>query len=209
MLNSKELSEFVHDLYENLPGSVLKALKALDTQENCGDTLCASKKTKRSGGDKNKMESDRLADTIAEELLQLTGAALLAKDFAAFKSHFELPLRLETVEGHRFVRTDDEFSEVFEAVIRHLKNTAVEDFVRTVIYADFVDDDTIRSVHLCSEIHEGGDLKRPAYPVHSTLVRSADRWKIVSCLYVILDNEDHNRALVRVPHDSLADNKVS
>lgn len=154
------------------------------------------------------MESDRLADTIAEELLQLTGAALLAKDFHAFKSHFELPLRLETVEGHRFVRTDEEFFEVFDAVLNHLKNTEVEDFVRTVIYADFVDEETIRSVHLSSEIHAGGDLRRPAYPVHSTLVRSNDRWKIVSCLYVILDNEDHNRALVSVPHNSLADNQV-
>lgn len=151
------------------------------------------------------MDSKHLADTIAEKLLQLTGAALLSRDFQTFKSYFKLPLRLETVEGHRFVRTDAEFAEVFEAVLAHLDDTEVSDFVRTVVHADFVNEDTISSVHLCSEIHGSGELRRSAYPVHSTIVRNGSDWKIVSCLYVILDNTGHNRALVKVSSTVLAE----
>lgn len=145
------------------------------------------------------MDSDCHADTIAEDILHLTGVALLSRDFDAFKTHFKFPLRLETVDGHRFVETEVEFAEVFHAVQHHLDGTEVVDFVRTVIHSDFVDADTIRSVHLCSEIHAGGELRRPSYPVHSTLVQDKGRWKIASCLYVILDNADHNKALVNVP----------
>ena len=145
------------------------------------------------------MDSDNQADAIAEELLHLTGFALWSRDFDAFKIHFKLPFRLETIEGHRIVETEAEFAEVFAAVAGHLDSTEVEDFVRTVIHSEFVDADTIRSVHLCSEIHAGGELKRPSYPVHSTLVRDGQVWKIVSCLYVILDNANHSRALVDVP----------
>lgn len=142
---------------------------------------------------------DGLADFIAEQLLNLTGEALLSRDFTAFKIHFALPLRLETVEGHRVLETDEEFWEVFDAVLTHMDETEVEDIVRTVIHAEFVDPHTISSVHICSEIHSGGELRRPAYPVHSTLVRDGDNWRIVACLYVILDKKKHNRALVNDP----------
>ena len=128
----------------------------------------------------------------------MTGIALLAKDFRAFSAHFALPLRLETVEGHRVIEAKEEFGEVFEAVLDHMDATEVIDFVRTVIFAEFVDPDTIRSVHISSDIHAGGELRRPAYPVHSTLIRIDNRWKIVSCLYVILDSTNHNRALVNM-----------
>lgn len=149
-------------------------------------------------GGHSTMEGDSEADAIAEELLHLTGTALLYHDFRAFSAHFKLPLRLETVEGHRFITTEDEFRDVFHAVVDHMADTDVEDFVRTVIFAQFVDDDTIRSVHLCSEIHTGGELRRPAYPVHSTIVRDDTRWKIAACFYIILDSASHNTALVDI-----------
>ena len=150
------------------------------------------------------MDSESQADSIAEDLLHLTGVALLTRDFDAFKTHFKLPLRLETIDGQRLVETEGEFAGVFEAVQGHLDGTGVEDFVRTVIHAEFADPDTIRSVHLCSEIHAGGELQRPSYPVHSTIVRDGGGWKIVSCLYVILDNDNHNRALVEKPDATLS-----
>lgn len=150
------------------------------------------------------MESDRRAEIIAEELLELTGEALLNSDFEAFKLHFELPLRLETTDGHRFLETECAFKEVFGAWIRHLKNTRIEDFVRTVVFAEFVDAETIRSVHLSSEIRSGGELGGSAYPVHSTLVRKGAAWKITTCLYVFHDDPTRNRVFVdKVPNSLL------
>ena len=142
------------------------------------------------------MDSLTEAEFIAEELLEITGAALLEDDFDRFSACFELPLRLETIEGVRTVLTHSEFREVFEDVRNHMQDTNVVDFVRTVISAAFTDADTIGSVHVCNEIYEGGVLERPAYPVRSLIRRFGAHWKIVSCFYVILDSANHNEALV-------------
>jgi hypothetical protein len=142
------------------------------------------------------MESNKAAEIIAEELLEVTGSALLKGDFERFNPCFDLPLRLETIEGFRTINTQAEFREVFEDVRDHMDDTDVMDFVRTVISATFIDPDTIGSIHICSEIYRGGVLERPAYPVRSVLRRSGERWKIVSCFYVILDSANHNAAIV-------------
>lgn len=144
------------------------------------------------------MDSENNAEFIAEELLEITGSALLEGDFERFSGCFELPLRLETIEGVRTVSTRDEFQQVFEDVRDHMHETNVVDFVRTVISASFIDADTIGSVHISNEIYSGGVLERPAYPVRSVLRRFGQRWKIVSCFYVILDSANHNTALVNV-----------
>ena len=197
--------EFVHDLFDISECCACKKHKNLDTPTVSRHPCYDSKTLRHRTAVVKIMDSNHLADSIAEELLQLTGAALLSRDFHTFKSHFALPLRLETVEGHRFLTTDAEFFEVFEAVLTHLDETEVSDFVRTVIFADFVSEDIISSVHVCSEIHADGELRRSAYPVHSTLVLTGSDWKIVSCLYVILDNTNHNRALVKASSVVLSD----
>ncbi len=145
------------------------------------------------------MYSDIKADFIAEELLELTGAALLRGDFQTFSACFDLPLTLETIDGVRTLTTMDEFRQVFEAVRQHMQDTHVVDLVRTVISASFIDVDTIASVHVCNDIYGSGALIRPAYPVRSILRRSGLSWKITSCFYVILDSADHNTAIVGRP----------
>ena len=143
-----------------------------------------------------KREDD--AEFIAEELLEITGLALLEGDFEQFSQCFSLPLNLETIEGMRTVTSTDEFFEVFEDVRRYMDDTNVVDYVRTVISASFTDDDTIGSIHICNEIYEGGVLERPAYPVRSVIRRIGSHWKIVSCFYVILDSANHNSAIVNM-----------
>ena len=142
------------------------------------------------------MERENDAEFIAEELLEITGCALLEGDFERFSACFALPLRLETIEGIRTVSSREEFLEVFEDVRNHMHDTKVVDFVRTVMSASFTDENTIGSVHICNEIYEGGILERPAYPVRSIIKRTGETWKIVSCFYVILDSANHNAAIV-------------
>lgn len=144
------------------------------------------------------MRRENDAEFIAEELLEMTGLALLEGNFEQFSTCFSLPLSLETIEGIRTVTTPDEFLEVFEDVRRYMHDTNVVDFVRTVISASFTNDDTIGSVHICNEIYEGGVLERPAYPVRSIIRRIGSDWKIVSCFYVILDSANHNAAIVNM-----------
>ncbi len=139
------------------------------------------------------------ADFIAEELLETTGKALLCDDFERFWACFDLPLHLEIIDGARTITTLEEFYQVYVDVRRHMHETNVVDLERTVVSASFADANTIISVHVCNDICDGGTLVRPAYPVRSVLRRSGLRWKIVSCLYVILDSTAHNAAIVN-PH---------
>lgn len=154
------------------------------------------------------MVDNSAADRIAEELLEITGTALLSGDLNKFRSCFDFPLRLETVDGIRIVKTAEEFRTVFEDVRKHLKESKVVDFVRTVVSATFVDPDTIHSIHVCNDIHEGGLLERSAYPVRSVLNRHGDRWKISACLYIILDSPTHNAALVNTTSVELEDQRL-
>ncbi len=142
------------------------------------------------------MQSDIYAEEIAQELLEISGESLLSGDLPTFRRCFELPLQLETVTGTRAITNDSEFAEVFESVRHYMKETGAVDFVRTVISASFRNPTTIGSIHVTSEIYEGGQLKRPAYPVRSTLKKFDSGWKTTSCLYVITNSPDHNAALL-------------
>ena len=49
----------------------------------------------------------KTAVEISEELLEITGAAMLASDFDAFVQYFILPQYVETFEGHVLVATQE------------------------------------------------------------------------------------------------------
>lgn len=143
-----------------------------------------------------RIDSDENAEVIAKELLEITGTALLTGNFELLQSCFALPLTLKTIDGQKTLETRDELRATVEAVRNHMFETGVVDLVRTVMLSLFEDGDTITSVHICSEIHRGGILNRPTYPVYSTLVRVGSRWRIAYCRYLIFDRPEHNLALV-------------
>lgn len=136
------------------------------------------------------------AESIAEDLLYITGKALLEADFQMFSECFRLPQMMETVDGRRLISTEAEFQYTFNAVRRHLHNCGVVDFARTVVSAKFLDADTIGSTHVSSLLGAHGQEKAHPYPVYSVIRRYGTTWRIVSSLYAILDNPAYNEALM-------------
>ena len=139
------------------------------------------------------------AESIAEELLYITGKALLEADFQMFSECFRLPQMMETVDGRRLISTESEFQYTFNSVRRHLHKCGVTDFARAVVSAKFLDADTIGSTHVSSLLDADGNEAAPPYPVYSVIRRYGRTWRIVSSLYAILDNPAYNEALMATP----------
>lgn len=90
------------------------------------------------------------AEDIAEEILYLTGKAILEHDDDVFISCVALPLLMETVNGQRVFISEDEVRHCLLGVRQHMKECDLVDFARTVVSAKFLDANTIGSTHVLS-----------------------------------------------------------
>lgn len=139
---------------------------------------------------------DLAAETIAEEVLYITGKAILEEDDDMFIASCALPHLMETSKGRHIITTEAELSDTLSSVRLYMKRNDIVDLVRTVVSARFIDADTIESTHVSLMLGKNGETTRSPYPVYSVIRRFGSSWKIVSSLYAILDNEEHNNALL-------------
>ena len=146
------------------------------------------------------MSQDCAAEEIADELLFVTGKALLAGDFARFSACFGLPHVIETAQGRSVITRVEDLRRIFDDLRDYYHLQQVVDVVRTVVEARFIDSDTIGSTHVARVIQADGKPQRPPYPVYSVIRRHGHLdWKIMSSLYAILDCSEHNEVLSANP----------
>jgi hypothetical protein len=138
----------------------------------------------------------KTAVEISEELLEITGAAMLASDFDTFVQYFILPHYVETFEGHVLIATKEEFKLIFDAVRMHYRLKGVTEIVRRCVSAEFKDDKTILATHE-TRLLNGAQLAQKPFPAFSILHLDGARWKIKSCVYAIEDAPEHNKALMK------------
>lgn len=142
------------------------------------------------------MIQDVAAETIAEDLLYQTGKALLAGDDDMFIACLHLPQLMETGNGRRLIRSEDEVRQVLRDLRAFMKKRGVVDMVRTVVSAEFLDADTVGSTHVCLLVQKDGSSTRAPYPVYTIIKRFGPTWLMVSSLYAILDSDEHNDVLL-------------
>ncbi len=144
----------------------------------------------------NCMTQDIAAESVAEEILYLTGKAILENDDSIFISCVALPLLMETINGQRVFVSDREICQSLAGVRQYMKDNGFVDFVRTVVSSEFLDEGTIGSTHVCQMLHRDGTAERAPFPVYSIFRRYGGSWKMTSCIYAILDSPEHNNALL-------------
>lgn len=140
------------------------------------------------------LQSQPDAKAISQEVLDITGAALLSGDFDAFAACFSLPHEIETFEGTMTIKTMAELHERFDKVRGYFKANAVTDIVRHVMEADFVDAETIQHSHQ-TRVLSGPILVQAPYPSLSIMSQIDGRWRVTSSQYAIADAPDLNTAL--------------
>lgn len=142
------------------------------------------------------MTQDVAAESVAEEILYLTGKAIQENDDSIFLSCVALPLLMETINGQRVFVSNQEVKQSIAGVRQYMKDNGFVDFVRTVVSAEFINDSTIGSTHVCQMLHRNGSKERAPFPVYSIFRRYGASWKMTSCIYAILDSPEHNTALL-------------
>jgi hypothetical protein len=141
------------------------------------------------------MTENAAAETIAEDLLYLTGKSILEGDDAMFIDCITLPQMMDTSKGYRMITTEAEVVEILSGVRTYRADNGFTDLVRTVVSATFLDADTVEATHVSLMVGEGKETKRSPYPVHTVIRRVGSGWKLQSSTYAILDSDDHIDAL--------------
>ncbi|MEM8592095.1 MAG: hypothetical protein AAGF13_06165 [Pseudomonadota bacterium] len=121
---------------------------------------------------------------ICQNLLDLTGEALLAEDFERFRAHFTLPTSVETFEGKRSLDTVEALEDAFRGACDHYRAQGTTDLLRHVLAAGFEGETKIRGTYEC-RILAKHVLAHPAFTLHCTLHLQDGAWKIAESIYVI------------------------
>lgn len=142
------------------------------------------------------MNPDEDPIKIAQNILDITGTALLKGDFQTFMKCFSLPQRLETFEGLRVMTTEAEMEATFNELYRHLQNNGIVDSVRLCKEAEFRDADTIALMHETRLLSKMKQI-HSSYPAMSEMKRVDGVWKLSSGTYAIADDEEFSQILSR------------
>lgn len=139
-----------------------------------------------------KNHPDSTAEEIADDLLYRTGQGLKRNDFQMMRRCFDIPNMIETTQGKRMIKTEQEFFKTFEDMRNYYKANCVVDVARIIISSEFLDSQTIGSTHASRLILQDGTLFLKPYPVYSIIKFLHGNWKIVSSIYAILDSPQLN-----------------
>jgi ketosteroid isomerase-like protein len=124
------------------------------------------------------------ATDIAEALLDLTGTAIMKRDFDAFAPSFQLPHVMVTIKDVITVETSDDLRRAFDQMCDHFAAIGVTDLVRQIVAAEYKTPARIQSTHVADLLHNGKRLADP-YPVYSVLEKIDGQWKITSSEYAV------------------------
>jgi len=116
-------------------------------------------------------------------------------NFEAFSVCFHVPSFVETFEGKRYLRTENDVKTVFDAVREYYRTQAVTNVVRECISAEFHNPETIHNSHITRLLRDGEELFRRPFPVYSILRKFGDNWKVTYSQYAIDDAPKHTKAL--------------
>lgn len=134
------------------------------------------------------------AVAITQELLDITGAAILSGDFVSFCDCFSLPTVFDTFEGRVRLDTVADLEARFKKVRAHYASLNMTDHVRHIVSAEWFDSRTIHATHQ-GRVLSGNMLMQAPYTVFSILKNTGTRWQITVSQYAIPDSDQHNAAL--------------
>ncbi len=137
----------------------------------------------------------RTARAVSEYLLEVTGRAMLDRDFDTVSAVFALPNRITTAGQTKVVTTVCELSRIMKGVCGYYEAQGVTALDRRCVAADFRGPDRVEATHV-SRLLAGEREVAPPFPVYSVLERQDGMWRIASSDYAIDDDGPHGTALL-------------
>lgn len=142
------------------------------------------------------MQDTAEAMAIHQDLLDRSGAAMMARDYAAFRAVFALPTVIETFEFRCVLDSEAALRDLFDRVTHHRDVGRVADIVRRCVSAGYRDADTICATHETRYILQGNILQKEPHSGFSVLQRdAAGDWRVSSSQYAVWGGNALNRAI--------------
>ncbi|QDC08402.1 hypothetical protein FHY55_03710 [Oceanicola sp. D3] len=126
------------------------------------------------------------ARAISQGVLDITGAAYSARDFAAYAPHFVVPGDVHAFGGVRLVKDLADLHDLFMDVAAYFDSIQVTALIRSCISAEFDGPDVIKATHI-TRMMSGTQLLAPPFPGFSLLRRIDGVWKVSSSQYATDD----------------------
>ena len=120
-------------------------------------------------------DGDPIAENLLVDLLNRTGTSLINGGFEGFASCFHLPQTLATADGLRRITTRAELEQFFYELRGYYHEVGVKMLTRQPLTAQFVNEQTIVTVHKSFVIGKEG-LMRDPFEVMTILQRKGDSW---------------------------------
>ncbi len=133
------------------------------------------------------MGLNREALEVADGFVYTTGRAVLHGDYDRFRPCFWLPYQIEINNDRQLIETEQDMRHMFDQVRELYKKNEVEDLIRTVIEASFLERDAIGLTFVSKLITREPDKIKP-FPIFSVLRRHEGVWTIRSSLYAFVDD---------------------
>lgn len=152
--------------------------------------------------------ANRTATEIAQHSLDVTGEALLARDFERFAQFYDVPYTIATESGIARRDTFDELAAGFYSAADHYHAEAVTRLERHVEAAVFDGADRLRFSHL-TQLYRDDTPLRDAYPNVSDMRRINDRWVTVATEHLVSDPDRFSTALLTVGRASSEDDQMA
>lgn len=132
----------------------------------------------------NRDISDPEAVKISDALLEITGEAILARDFSRFAPAFALPHPITTFDTKRTVETRAELEAIFDANCAYFDELQVTDIARKCLSADFDGPDCVKAMHI-THLMSGNNRVKDPYPGFSVLTRTDGVWRVSKSDYAV------------------------
>ncbi|WP_298858028.1 hypothetical protein [uncultured Sulfitobacter sp.] len=124
------------------------------------------------------------ARAICEQLLKITGDALLAGDFDTFAACFHLPHFMSTTDAKASIETTTALKQLFEKTIDSHRRKRVTDVIRKCDVCNFRSPTHIGSTHT-THLMSGSQRIAEPFPSFSTIELIDGVWKITSSHYAL------------------------
>ncbi|KUF11243.1 hypothetical protein [Pseudoponticoccus marisrubri] len=136
------------------------------------------------------------AARIAQDMLDRTGAALIARDFDSFAAFFRLPKTLATEDGIRLLRNTADLRAAFDNACDHYAESGVTRLDRQVEAALFDGPEIIRFAHVTLLHGAEGPIRAP-YTSCSVIARLDEGWRVVDSQYALREASAHSAAVLK------------
>lgn len=141
------------------------------------------------------MRDNAEAARIFQEMLDISGEAMLTADMPELLRWFATPNTVETYEGHLVLNTEQETRALFETAMARQREQGISHMIRKVTHAEFRDPDTIWAIHETRYVFHNQVLSDAPHQGFSILHRYPDCWKVHHAQFTVDGRNALNSAL--------------